>query len=398
MIRVGLYETQIAILDRIEGYGEDLDSLLVRLLREHVKQRLDGRGTLFVSGLPRDDVLIAPTPAYGLPRVDVTLEPVTGKAIPMRRGEVLRIEQIEGGQCVDFNAFNLCDYKEALDCGFTRSFQSFNPRHGELIWTNAPRGRPMFAILEMSESCDLDIAGHRCNRIAQELAWGLADHPNCQDTIAEAIREYGLTPDDVHDSFNLWFSTEIDHGGRRRFKWNPAKSGDAVEIMALFDVLSVPAICGIGDLAGCNNYRVGVAIRVQVFEPSKDTMNLAAEIDRRWGSLKSQVRSDDVGAPIRRERVLQADPEYKPEFRPAPKEIYIEIELTSQDEELVDTLLDSGVYGETRSEAIRAAAMRWCNENVALIPRAKIVFTDNSAGTSGRSSAMEKLSPTILTG
>ena len=49
-------------------------------------------------------------------------------------------------QCVDFNAFNMKDYKETLDCGFTRSFQSFDPRRGEFIWTNAPRGRPMFAI------------------------------------------------------------------------------------------------------------------------------------------------------------------------------------------------------------------------------------------------------------
>ena len=38
------------------------------------------------------------------------LEPGTGKAIELRRGMILRIEQIEGGQCVDFNCFNLHDY------------------------------------------------------------------------------------------------------------------------------------------------------------------------------------------------------------------------------------------------------------------------------------------------
>ena len=272
-VPVPLYETQIALIERIVTsgqYGSELSAVLTRLFREHVKQRLDGRGTVYVYGLAREDVLIARTPEYGSARLDVTLEPVTGKAIPVHKGEVLRIEQVDGGQCVDFNAFNMKDYKETLDCGFTRSFQSFDPRRGEFIWTNAPRGRPMFAILAMAESCDLDIAGHRCNRIAQELTWGLVDHPNCQDTFAEAIREYGLTPDDVHDSFNLWFSTEIDNTGRVRFKWNPAKPRDAVEFLALFDVLSVPAICGIGDMAGCNNYRVDASIRVQVYEASPD--------------------------------------------------------------------------------------------------------------------------------
>lgn len=39
-----------------------------------------------------------------------TLEPITGKAVPVCRGEIFRIEQLDGGTCVDFNAFDLHDY------------------------------------------------------------------------------------------------------------------------------------------------------------------------------------------------------------------------------------------------------------------------------------------------
>ena len=39
----------------------------------------------------------------------LVLEPGTGKAIELLAGQILRIEQMEGGQCVDFNAFNLHD-------------------------------------------------------------------------------------------------------------------------------------------------------------------------------------------------------------------------------------------------------------------------------------------------
>ena len=35
------------------------------------------------------------------------LEHGTGKTIELLRGQILRIEQISGGQCVDFNCFNL---------------------------------------------------------------------------------------------------------------------------------------------------------------------------------------------------------------------------------------------------------------------------------------------------
>ncbi len=47
------------------------------------------------------------------------IEPGTGKAIELLQGQILRVEQIEGGQCADFNCFNLHDYKEFMHCGRT---------------------------------------------------------------------------------------------------------------------------------------------------------------------------------------------------------------------------------------------------------------------------------------
>jgi len=301
---VELYETQLGFLDRVVEagrHGATREEAIRALLLEHVRDRLAGAGS-YVGGTVQPDVLETPFPEYGASRFELTLEPVTGKAVPVYRGEVLRIEQEVGGTCVDFNAFNLHDYKEFLDCGFTRSFQSFDPRRGEFIWTNAPRGRPMFAILEIADTCELDIVGHRCNRVFQELGWGMTAHANCQDTLAEAIREYGLTPDDVHDSFNLWMATDIDANGRRQFKWNPAQKGDRIDLLAMFDVLAAAVICGIGDLVGINNFTF-TPVRIEIFEPSNATLALADCIEERWGRLESQVTTEDLAAvPVRAAR------------------------------------------------------------------------------------------------
>src|SRR4051812_14196293 len=140
MATVELYETQLSFLDRVVAEGEhgaDREEVLKRLLLDHVSDRVGGAGE-YVGGTAQLDVLETAYPEYGAKRYEHVLEPVTGKAIPVMKGEVLRIEQVVGGTCVDFNAFNLHDYKEALDCGFTRSFQSFDPKTGEFIWTNAP--------------------------------------------------------------------------------------------------------------------------------------------------------------------------------------------------------------------------------------------------------------------
>jgi uncharacterized protein YcgI (DUF1989 family) len=377
---VELYETQLAFLDQIvaEGdHGASREEALKTLLAAHVADRRNGAEAYVGGGVVRD-VLETPFPDYGEPRLDITLEPVTGKAVPVYRGEVLRIEQIEGGTCVDFNAFNLDDYKETMDCGFTRSFQSFDPSRGEFIWTAAPRGRPMYQILELADTCELDIVGHRCNRPFQELGWGETAHANCQDSLAEAIREYGLTPDDVQDSFNLWMATTIDDDGDRQFRWNPARKGDRIDLLAMFDTLSASVICGLGDLVGINNFTF-TNIRLQVFEKSAATEALVDEANARWGQMESQVKTEDLKAvPVPSDRALKRDESYEPNYRPAPARTNLEVELSEPELELVEGLRSEGLYGDTEGEVVRAAFMRWCNTHRTRIRRPLVKFTTPS--------------------
>jgi uncharacterized protein len=69
----------------------------------------------------------------------MALEPETGKALEVKAGQILRIDQIEGLQCVDFNCFNLHDYKEFMRCGRTRTVHGFNPTKGAFLWSAPPR-------------------------------------------------------------------------------------------------------------------------------------------------------------------------------------------------------------------------------------------------------------------
>jgi hypothetical protein len=232
----------------------------------------------------------------------------------------------------------------------------------------------MFSILEIADTCELDIVGHRCNRVLQELGWGLTSHANCQDTLAEAIREYGLTPDDVHDSFNLWMATDIDAAGRRQFKWNPGQKGDRIDLLAMFDVLAVAAICGLGDLVGINNFTFE-PVRIEVFEASDATTELTDRMEERWGRLASQVTSADLAdVPVLASRELARDSSYVPSYRPVPSRSRLEVPLSDQERELLEGLIATGVYGETDGEAIRAAFMRWCNSHLTTIRRALVDF------------------------
>ena len=94
---------------------------------------------------------------YGPKREEATLQPVSGKAFPVYRGEVFRIVQVEGEQCVDFNAFNLHDYKEFFSASNTRANYGFHLKQGDLLWGVHSRNRPMYLIMEMPRTCVADL-------------------------------------------------------------------------------------------------------------------------------------------------------------------------------------------------------------------------------------------------
>ena len=50
----------------------------------------------------------------------------------------------------------------------------------------------MLLITEMPESCVSDTLAARCNAIIFEYRYGMEWHTNCQDTLAEAIRDVAL--------------------------------------------------------------------------------------------------------------------------------------------------------------------------------------------------------------
>ncbi len=153
------------------------------------------------------------------------IEPGTGKAIELLQGQILRVEQIEGGQCADFNCFNLHDYKEFMHCGRTRTVHGFHPTKGSFMWSAPPRERAMLYILEDTVGRN-DVLFPRCSAYVYEASYGFAVHTNCHDIQAEAQREYGLTPDDVHDSFNLFMCTGVDADGHAFMTRQTTKPGD----------------------------------------------------------------------------------------------------------------------------------------------------------------------------
>ena len=299
---------------------------------------------------------------YGPLKTEVVLQPVSGKALPVLRGEVLRIIQEEGEQCVDFNAFNLHDYKEFLGVSNTRSRNAFRVKKGDIVWTVSSRDRPMFLILEMPETCRTDLLGGRCRAgLFDRRGYGL--HTNCQDTLAAAIGEYDLTPDDAHDSLNMWMNTEWDSIGRYFTLRNTGQKGDFVDLLATIDTLSVPLTCGSGDVGWTSNFSFK-PIRVQVYDASNETLEQVKEIERQYTGFKGQRTPAEFKVnTIKADRELRRNPNYVPEFVNYPITTK-PIQVSLNQEQLAKTkkLMAAGL-GRDVAEVIRTGVMLWYMRN-----------------------------------
>lgn len=342
-----LNQQQLELMDRTiaAGAAPDRVALIRRALQERVlpTPQRPAAQTLDLNGLDNHRELL----------LEHTIEPGTGKALEVTKGQLLRIEQIEGGQCVDFNCFNLHDYKEFMHTGRTRTVHGLMPTAGHFLWSAPPRERAMMYLLEDTAQCN-DVMFPRCSAYLYESSYGFAVHTNCHDIQAEAQREYGLTPDDVHDSFNLFMCTEF-HSGRGHIKRQHSKPGDHVDFLALMDVLAVPNICG-ADIMRTSNFSLK-PVKLQIYKASvRDLASVPLQ-----GSYKCQrTPADFKVSTIKTERALRKDASYLAQFNNVPIRISpLQVELDASE---LSALQDAGLeiyYGDDLGAALRDVLFSW---------------------------------------
>src|SRR5258708_28018843 len=199
-----------------------------------------------------------------------------------------------------------------MSVGFTR-MHSFRPKEGGFLWSNPTSKNPMMAIVGMPQSCCTDTLHARCNAFLFESYYGFGLHTNCQDTFAAAVGEYGLTPDDVHDAFNLWMDTGWDDKGTPYTRRSSGRKGEYVDLMAMMDVLAVRILCGSGDLQPTAAF-FPKPIQVEIFGATAATRARVGKMEARVKLKNHRGVAEFPVKDILATRELRRQPGYKPKF------------------------------------------------------------------------------------
>lgn len=165
-----------------------------------------------------------------------TLKPQSGTAFELRAGQHLRVIDVEGEQVADLTAFNAADKAEWLSSG--RSIDYANRIYltkGDILYSN--RSRPMFTIVED------DVGRHDflltpCSPETFQIIYGNSDpHPSCFGNLSRHLAPFGITPDMIPTTFNIFMNVEVDAKGELKILPPPSKAGDSIVLRAEMDLI-----------------------------------------------------------------------------------------------------------------------------------------------------------------
>ena len=185
----------------------------------------------------------------------------------VKRGQVMRLVDLEGRQAVDFLCYNAADPSERYNAADTMKIGGnvFIDKGTRLY---SDMGNVLLTVVD--DTCGRhDTIGGCCSRESNRVRYGVEEGPNCRDNFLAALARHGLGKKDIVANINFFMYVPVSNNGGMAIVEGLSKAGDHVDLRAEMDVLAVLSNCPqVNNPA--NNYKP-TPIRVVVYAASPAT-------------------------------------------------------------------------------------------------------------------------------
>ena len=158
---------------------------------------------------------------------------------------------LEGEQVADLVAFSRADKSEWLSSG--RSVDYANTIYlttGDILYSN--RSRPMLTIIA-DEVGRHDFLLTPCSPEMFKIIYKSKDyHPSCFENLFEALQRFGIAPDLIPTTFNIFMNVEVAPDGKLSILPPRSKAGDSITLHAETDLIVGLTACS-AEMS--NNYK-----------------------------------------------------------------------------------------------------------------------------------------------
>lgn len=181
------------------------------------------------------------------------LPPKQGHSLVVRRGQHVRVTDLEGRQVVDMAVFRAENHREALSTSYSRTRQRPKLGEGPVMLDRLSVGhillstlcRPLMTIIDETpeEKGVHDVHGRMCNRFLYEML-GHKSQDGCHEIIAASVERHGIPPEDIPDTMDLFMNYHHSCGEHRWIVDEPiSRPGDCIEFRAETDCLVAFSNC-----------------------------------------------------------------------------------------------------------------------------------------------------------
>ncbi len=161
----------------------------------------------------------------------------------LRKGERLKVVDIEGEQVSDLICYNLHDRKEYLSSGRTIDYaDTIFLTKGHSFYSN--RSNIMFEMIEDTVGTH-DFLLTPCSAEMFRIIYGHTEpHRGCFGNLCEVLEEHGIDPDFIPTCFNIFMNVAVDGATGKTSELPPkSRAGDYVVLEAKMDLLVGMTAC-----------------------------------------------------------------------------------------------------------------------------------------------------------
>ncbi len=172
----------------------------------------------------------------------VRIEPQSGTAFTLRKGEVLRVSDPCGEQVADLFAFKDGESSCSLSSGRSIDYAGkIFLTTGDILYSND--SRPMFTIVADTVGRH-DFLLTPCSQEMFELLYRHeGHHPSCFENLSTSFASYGIKPEQISTTFNIFMNVTVDASGMVRVEAPTSKAGDFIELRAEMDLICALTSC-----------------------------------------------------------------------------------------------------------------------------------------------------------
>lgn len=159
----------------------------------------------------------------------------------LRKGEHVRIIDLEGKQAVDFLCYDAEDKMDRYNAANTMKMEgNIFLKTGTVLWSD--RGRQMMRI--EADTCGFhDTIAGCCSTEMNVVRYSKPGPGNCRDTLETALNKFGLGRDDIAANINWFMYVPVQPDGTMAISDGLSKPQDYVDLVAERDVICVASNC-----------------------------------------------------------------------------------------------------------------------------------------------------------